>query len=538
MKFGPVPVDQAEGLILAHTFRKGGVVIKKGTTLSAGNLETLKNEGVLEVVGARLEPGDVHEDDAAKRIAEKLYGTGLKISAAHTGRCNLIAETDGVVQVNAANIDAINQVNETVTVATLPNMHAVSSGQTAATVKIIPFAADAQVMRHVEAKLKDPVVSIAPYRPKKYGLISTITSGLKHSVIETTERATRQRIEAVNGTAAHSVQVNHTIDDVAAEVAKARDANIDVLLIVGASATVDRGDIIPAALLQAGGVIDHFGMPVDPGNLIVLGDISGIPVLILPGCARSPKLNGIDWVMQRIAADIPVGHAEVMGMGVGGLLVDTPVRPLPRESAVEEKSDFKAPKIAALVLAAGQSQRMQGENKLLKTINGIPLVRRTVESILESDIDEVVVVLGHQAEEIREALDNLDVSFVDNPRFPEGLSTSLSAGLKAVDADAAVICLADMPSISADHINLLISGFNPEAGQSIGVPSHNGKRGNPVLWARQFFDEMCQISGDVGARHLIGANESLVYEVEFGDTGVLTDLDTPEEWSAFTEPKS
>lgn len=536
MKFGPVPVDEAEGLILAHTYKGEGLTLKKGHIVTAQDITALKNQGVSELIGARLEDGDVPEDEAAARIAGKLAGENVSVSAARTGRCNLIAECDGLAQINAGEINAVNQINETVTVATLGHLVPAKKGQIVATVKIIPFAVAGKVMARVEKAMeKTPAVSLAPYKAKRFALVSTLAPGLKSSVVAATEELTCRRVEALGGEVVSAARTNHIAPDVAQEVSKAKGLNADVLLIVGASATVDRGDVVPAGITAAGGVIDHFGMPVDPGNLLVLGEVSGMPVLVLPGCARSPKLNGVDWVMQRLAADIPVGHAEIMAMGVGGLLVDNPARPLPRDSAVKKDSAQTTPSVAAVVLAAGQSRRMNGPNKLLMEVDGVPLIRRTAEAILDANIDSVIVVTGHQDAAVREALDGLAVTFVHNPHYAEGLSTSLQAGLGALDtnAAAALICLGDMPGVASDHINRLVAAFDPEHGRAIGVPTHNGKQGNPVLWARRFFEDMRGVSGDVGARHLIGANESLVYEVEFGDTAVLTDLDTPEQWSEY-----
>ena len=271
----------------------------------------------------------------------------------------------------------------------------------------------------------------------------------------------------------------------------------------------------------------------------MLGHVDATPVLILPGCARSPKLNGFDWVLQRLAAGIPVTRVDIMRLGVGGLLVDTPARPLPRDQAVRAPAPHK-PKIAAVILAAGQSRRMGGDNKLLRPVDGVPLIRHTVETVLASAARPVVVVTGHEAAIVRGLLDGMPILFVHNPRYADGLSTSLRAGLDALpeDVDAALVSLGDMPAITAAHIEALIAGFDPEGGKAIGVPTHAAKRGNPTLWARSLFNDMRQVAGDVGARHLIGANESLVYEVEFGDTAVLTDLDTPAQWSDYLSRKT
>jgi molybdenum cofactor cytidylyltransferase len=539
MKYGSFPVDAAIGLVLGHTVR-GKATLKKGHIVSSADVEMLKASGITAVTGARLEPGDVGEDAAARTIAATLADPRILASAAHTGRCNLVAASDGVVLVAKEAIDTANGIDESVTIATLPHLAAVRAGQIVATVKIIPFAVAHEVLARVQEKLSGENLRLAPFRPRKFALISTLLPTLKPSVVASTEEIARQRVADIHGAVVSATQVAHDTPAVAATIKAALGAGAEIVLIVGASATADRGDVVPAGIVAAGGEIDHFGMPVDPGNLLVLGHVGACPVLVLPGCARSPKLNGVDWVMQRLAADIPVLGRDIAAMGVGGLLVDTPSRPLPRAQAVQEPTAVPKAKIAAIVLAAGQSRRMGGRNKLLMEVGGTPLVRRTVNAILSAPVSEVVVVTGHEPEKIAGALHGLDVRIVHNPRYADGLSTSLKAGVDAVApaVAGAVICLGDMPDVAARHVGPLIAGFDADGGREIGVPTHNGKRGNPVLWGRRFFQEMHEISGDVGARHLIGANESLVYEVEFEDTGVLMDLDTPGQWDDYLSSSS
>jgi molybdenum cofactor cytidylyltransferase len=538
MRFGPFPVAQSEGVILAHTFRRDGLTLKKGHVIGPDDIAALKKAGVADIIGALLEHGDMGEDAAAARVAACVAGRGVRLSEARTGRCNLEAETDGVVLLNAAAINAANAVDEAVTIATLPDKAAVRAGQTIATVKIIPFAVSALTMAGVEAALRAPAARVLAYRPKRVALINTTLPGLKPSVIDATTEITRARAQAVGGTLSEVRACAHDTAPTVESIKLALTTKPDILLIAGASATVDRGDIVPAAIVAAGGVIEHFGMPVDPGNLLVLARIAAVPVVVLPGCARSPKLNGFDWVLQRLAADVPVTRADITAMGAGGLLVDAP-RPLPRERAVKAESAPAPARIAAVVLAAGQSRRMGGPNKLLMSVDGKPLIRRTVDVIAASGIKDIIVVVGHQEAEVGAALAGCGARFVVNAHYAEGLSTSLKAGLGALKAevDAALVCLGDMPLLRPDHLRALIAGFDADADKLIGVPTHNGKRGNPVLWARRFFADMAQVSGDTGARHLIGAHESLVYEVEFEDTAVLTDLDTAEQWRKFRADK-
>jgi molybdenum cofactor cytidylyltransferase len=270
-------------------------------------------------------------------------------------------------------------------------------------------------------------------------------------------------------------------------------------------------------------------MPVDPGNLLLLGELDGHPVVGLPSCARSPKVNGFDFVLQRLFAGLPVSGADIMRMGVGGLLQEIPSRPQPRDGG---QAPIRAPRIAALVLAAGLSSRM-GSNKLLQEWRGRPLIRWTVEAALASEARPVIVVTGNEAAKIEAALKGLDVRFAHNRDFPDGLSTSLKTGLAAVpdSADGAVVLLGDMPEVRATLIDRMIAAFSPPDNRAICIAVHEQRRGNPVLWSRAFFPEIAALAGDEGAKRLFAEHEELVCEIE-ADGGVLRDIDTPEALAA------
>jgi molybdenum cofactor cytidylyltransferase len=245
-----------------------------------------------------------------------------------------------------------------------------------------------------------------------------------------------------------------------------------------------------------------------------------------PGCARSPKENGFDWVLMRLLAGLDVPREAITGMGVGGLLMEIVTRPQPRD----EPLAAGAPSVAAIVLAAGRSTRMGGPNKLVAELRGKPLVRIAAEQALASRAKPVIVVTGHQRGEVEAALAGLPVRLVHNPDFADGLGSSVKAGIAAVPAsvDGAVICLADMPQVDAALINRLIAAFAPERGALAAVPTIDGKRGNPVLWSRRFFPELMAIEGDVGARNLIARYGEAVIEVPVSGKGAFTDVDTQE----------
>ena len=560
MIFGDTPVSEAEGAILAHSVKLASISFKKGRRLSAQDLAALEQAGIETVIAARLEPGDVHEDAAAGRIAEAILGPGLTASAAFTGRANLVVARRGVLVVDRARLDALNRIDEAVTLATLAPFDLVEPRQLAATVKIIPFAVSgAALTRCLEAARAGagPLVRVAVLRPRPVGLVQTRLPGMKESILDKTRRVVDARLAALDGAPAIELRCRHDAAEVAAAIESLRGRGAELVLISGASAIVDRRDVVPAGIERAGGVIDHFGMPVDPGNLLLLGHIETTPVLGLPGCARSPKMNGFDWVLRRLIADLAVDRDAVTAMGAGGLLKEIAARPLPRAAAVEAPlveaplvetppveaaaEVPRAPRIAALVLAAGQSRRMGPDNKLLAEVNGKPMVVRAVEAVLASQAEPVIVVTGHQRDRVEAALAGLGQRSVHNPDYAQGLSTSLHRGLAALPAgtDGVVVALGDMPRVEAAAIDRLIAAFNPLEGRAICVPTWHGKRGNPVLFARRFLAEMQEIAGDIGARHLIGEYPELVAEVAMDETdaghGVLLDVDTPEALAALKE---
>jgi molybdenum cofactor cytidylyltransferase len=537
MIFGPTRLEDARGAILAHTMRLGpGKVLKKGTVLDPAMLGIIQAAGHREVIAARLEPGDVPEDEAADRLANVLMGPLLSRSRAATGRVNLFAETAGLLTVNAGAIDRINALDESLTVATLPQFMPVGTKEMVATIKVIPFAVPGAVLGVAELLTRQSgaaPIALHPFRPLKVGLVLTELPGIKESVMEGAVEATRHRVEALCGTLLPHERVRHETPAISDALVRLRRQGAQVLLVAGASAVVDRRDVGPAAIVRAGGVIEHFGMPVDPGNLICLGRIDDIPALVLPGCAKSPKLNGVDWVLQRLFAGVAVTPRDVMAMGVGGLLKEIEVRPLPRAEAPSTPSPANAPRkgrqVAALVLAAGRSRRMAPLNKLLVADDkGVPMVARVVDNVLASHARPVVVVTGYEHERVEQALAGKPVIFAYAPDYAEGLSASLKAGLAAVppEAEGLVICLGDMPLVAGPMIDRMIATFDPEEGRAIVQPTFRGKQGNPMLWAREFVPEMMQISGDVGARHLVGKHADRVAEVEMADDAVLRDFDT------------
>lgn len=522
MKFGEIPTAQAEGAILAHSVKTASGMFKKGRVLSAADIAMIEAP---QVFAARLGPDDVPENEAASAIADIAGGAGIAVQASFTGRANLHAALHGLAIVDGERVRALNRLDEGLTIATVAPYAVMHPRQMVATVKIIPFAIPREVLTQALRIIGPrPLIRVEAFGHKRAGLIITKLPQTKPSLILKSETAMRNRIAALGGDLAHVLTVDHAIAPVREAIAALRDKGCHPILVFGASAIVDRGDVIPAAVVAAGGEVVHLGMPVDPGNLMMLGRLENRAVIGVPSCARSPKVNGFDWVLERVMAGVNVTATDIMDMGAGGLLAEIPTRPSPREAK------NNAPRVAALVLAAGLSARM-GSNKLLADFHGRALIRATVESIAA---DSITVVTGHDSDKIAAALAGLPVEIVPNPDFAQGLSTSIKCGLAALppDTDAVLVCLGDMPLVDKDMQRRLIAAFSPADQRSICVPVWQGQRGNPVLWGPAHFESMKALGGDQGARALMSQFADEVVEVEATSEAVLLDADTQEALAA------
>jgi molybdenum cofactor cytidylyltransferase len=524
VRFGPISINEAEGALLAHAVYAGDHRWPKAHLVTAEDVRRFRQAGIAEVIAAVLDIGDLDENDAARWIAATIRCRNIEAKPAKTGRVNLHAAAPGVFTVDAAMVDAINAVDPAITLATLAHHAAVQRGQMVATVKIIPFAVAGNLVEQVEATLeKGALFEVHPFAARRVGLIHTMLPGLKDGVIAKTTRVTEARLERSGSVITSERRTAHSADDLSRAINGVLAEN-DMAIVFGASALCDFNDIIPAAIRLAGGEVVRAGMPVDPGNLMVLGKIAGKNVIGAPGCARSPKENGFDWVLDRLLAGLDVTGGDIAGMGVGGLLMEIASRPQPREDRRPEGVT-----VHAILLAAGRSTRMGGPNKLLARFGGEPLVRRVAKAVLESKANSATVVTGHQAARVVEAVAGLDLKIARNPDFASGLASSLKAGIAALPENAAgaLIVLGDMPEISQHDLDRLISTFVASGGEQVVRASHNGKRGNPVILPRSLFPDVARLEGDVGARHVVESGLVGVIDVEIGK-GAAVDVDTAE----------
>jgi molybdopterin biosynthesis enzyme len=338
-RFGPVPLEEAEGKILGHnvTGPDGRSALRKGRRLSAEDVARLRALGRHAVYVAEPGPDDVGEDVAARRVGEAAMGEGLRLSGTASGRVNLQATALGVLRVDPERLRRLNSCDG-VTVATLAAHTVVQAGQIVSTVKIIPFALPAATVREAAGIASEgrPLLHVDGLPPRTVGLVLSGAPAAHERLRADFEPPLRARVEAF-GSVLGAIEFVSLEDEageaeLAAALERQRAAGAGVILLAGETAIVDHDDIAPRAIVRAGGEVACFGAPVDPGNLLLLAYLGPIPILGAPGCARSRKVNVVDWVLPRLLAGERMSRHDVVDLGHGGLLEDVPERPMPRSS--------------------------------------------------------------------------------------------------------------------------------------------------------------------------------------------------------------
>ncbi|SMB26055.1 conserved protein of unknown function [Sterolibacterium denitrificans] len=554
--FGEFPVAEAVGILLAHSLNlrptddgTPALRLRKGHLLTAGDVAMLQAAGIATVSGARLGPEVIAENPAAASVAALLAGPHSAPRTAVGGRCNLHATQAGILVVDGERVIRANLLAETVAIGTLPPWSQVRKGQVIATVKIVPAAIARRTLAACSEILAVPPLRVAPLHPRRAALIVTQLPEQRAPSPAAIIEVTRQRLASLHSRLALELHCRHTEPAIAAAIRQAKAAGCDLILISGAAGTKDRRDLVPRAIIAAGGRIERFGMPVEPGNMLLLARLGELPLLVLPGCARSRRLNGLDWVLQRLIANLPLDAEAIASMGVGGLIRQQPgafrdslsdtagnpadtESPLPRLPMAARRP--QPPRVAALILAAGTSQRMGEQHKLLAEIDGIPLVLRAVNAALASNASSVTLITGKCGEEIAALAggDNPRLTRVHNPDYAAGMASSLCLGIRSLpdDAEAVLVLLADMPHVNAAHLDRLIEAYGQYLERApIIVPLHAGRRGNPALWPRRFFPQILTLTGDQGARSLLQQHHHEVITLDMNDPAVLMDIDTPQD---------
>jgi molybdenum cofactor cytidylyltransferase len=338
MKFGPVPLAQAAGKTLGHNIARldGRRALRKGKPLTPDDLILLEQLGRKSVYVAELTGDDLSEDAAARRVAEVVMGQGLRLSGPASGRVNLSATALGVLRVDVDRLTRINQCDG-LTLATLASHTAVRARQIAATVKIIPFAIPEALIHEVEkiAAEGGPLLKVEELAARPVSLIFSGSFSIRDK-IAADFAPLRERVEALGSQIANSDYVSledESGEAMLAELLGRRHADgARLIILAGETAIMDRYDIAPRAVERAGGCVECVGAPVDPGNLLMLAYLDDMPILGAPGCARSRKINIVDWVLPRLLVGDRLTRADIVSLGHGGLLEDVPERPMPRNN--------------------------------------------------------------------------------------------------------------------------------------------------------------------------------------------------------------
>lgn len=532
MKFGPCALSDCLDAILVHAVYLPDGRIAKGTCLTSDHLSRLRANGIDDIIVARLEDGDLGEDAAADMIAKAMMPANVRLSVAATGRVNIYATQRGLLRVDRLRLRDINMVDEGITLSTVQHNQLVEAGDLIATLKIIPYSvAETAVATVIGLGAGEPVISFHALRPRSFGLIQTRIPGMADKILKATEQTAKQRLNQLGCALVDSRVVAHEAAAINQAITASRANGPAVMLIAGGSAIADRRDEAPMGVIAAGGRIDHFGLPVDPGNLLMLSHIDEMPLIGMPGCARSIKMNGFDWILHLLLADLRIDAAEIADMAAGGLLMEIVSRPLPRRMV--ERRQISNATIGGVLLAAGQSQRMGAQNKLLAEIDGVPIIRRTAQALLDGGLNDLVIVTGHEHRLVAAALDDLPVTCIYNDEYQSGQASSVACGVRHHQNGshaAVLIALGDMPLVRPELIAVLLRDHSslPDATDRITLPVFDGRRGNPVIWGRGFFDELVALTGDAGGRIIFAENKNAVNSLGWPDDSIHLDIDTPE----------
>lgn len=531
--------QQALGHYLAHTLRTPSGVIGKGRALQQRDIDRLQRAGIERLQVIRLDNADLHEDAAATQLATRLLGSGLALDRAEAGRCNLIATHRGLLQLDEVQIHALNELHESITLATLPPWSMVERGQVVASLKIIPFAIPRDLIGQWLGQLapRATPIRMRQFKTLPVALLRSYSGDSAPERGDRFEQLTARRLAYYGCVLSEVRHCTHDADAMAQQLAEMK-SRCRLILVAGSSVTMDRQDVVPTALDQAGGETLHFGLPVEPGNMLLYGTLDDTRLISLPGCAKSAALNGLDLLLPRLAAGLPLERSDLTRLGVGGLLRNQQrefsqqsLRPVAKTAAVGVTTST-AP-VTALVLAAGSSRRM-GCNKLLLPLDGRPMIQHTLDALQGSGVVGITLVSGHQSLLLRNTLHNHPLSeqlhIINNPGHASGLASSLRHGLTHLPPGhgGLLLMLGDMPLLTPAVIDKLLTRFHELDGEKIVIPCYRGKRGHPRIWPAALVPMMALASGDRGADFLIRQNPAWVEELELDDPAVIRDFDTPE----------
>ncbi len=521
MRFEQRDTDLCAGWQLAHSLTVNGVHYPKAARLDNTHIKKISSAKIPKLYVFQLSSEDISENDAADKIANIICGSNVTAHKAKHGRVDIFASCDGRFGADQA-INELNQLNSSITIATLEANKLVKAGDRLATVKIIPYGVPAIEIQKYTATSE--LLNVLPYEPKNACFISTDQKLTEKAFVTIQDRCADRAVSITQ-----RLSCDHTVEDIQNQLKLIDYTQIDIVLILGKAATSDKRDVIPQAIEAAGGDIDRVGMPAEPGNLLVYATLHTphfkciVPIIGLPGCIKSPLFNGFDRVLADISTGKAVSFSNIANIGIGGLTARAPKQ---ATALSQDKTQIKA-----IILAAGKANRAGGI-KLLANISGKTILAHTIDTYRNYN---PTIVTGHRSDDIAKIVEEANVPHVHNPDYAQGLSTSLKIGISTVlpNCDYLLIALADMPFVQQKTITTMSEAVKDHPDAGIIIPTCGGKRGNPILWHRRYFDALNTVTGDKGGRFVIHKNECDVLEVETHDPGILLDLDTPEMLAQF-----
>jgi molybdenum cofactor cytidylyltransferase len=330
MFFGEVKTGSSLGGILSSSIEiyknKNKIKISKGTVISKKLIDLLLSNKVEHIECAKLDDDEIDENSAVHQISKKIITSkksNIKIQYPKNGRCNLVSSVDGIIIFQPNQLFYVNSVTNDIGIASLKAFSKVKKNQVVASIKAIPFGIKKNNVRDIINISKD-CFKVLPFQKKNIHLIQTTNQNTRTKILEKTLEVTKDRLSSCGIKKIIEKNCSHEIKSICAQLQKSIDEDADIILIFGTSAISDINDIIPQSIIEINGTILRLGMPVEPGNLILLANIKNskkhISIIGMPGCARSKKENGVDWILWRKLCDLKISSDDINHMGNGGLL--------------------------------------------------------------------------------------------------------------------------------------------------------------------------------------------------------------------------
>ena len=543
MQFGDFPVYDALGIELVHDVKCREKTLKKGTVLTASDLNLLKYSGIKTVTGVRFSSADILPETAADILLKAMIGDYLRYTLPDkTGYSEIFADTDGILVYEQDRFNRLNACCENISLTAVQPNIPVYKGQFLGNLRLFGPAVDAEKLNEAVTKISGigSLLKIAPYAFCKIGFIRTIMSN--SSVPSLDEDKLTMRFGAFGLDVVYSDLCEHSADAVEKAVRNAIDARAEIVLVESQVPPLHPDDVVPTGFKESAGDIDRIGWPVDEGLSLVLGHKNDVK--LLGYCAEDFEKPAFDRLLRLLATKSLPAAADIPALALNGLsLIRMTKRITPEQTqksmAVESVSDSH--KIAVVVLAAGSSRRMIGTNKLLESINGLPMIDHTVRAALSSEADYVVVVTGHDAKFIERRLEQYDVKIVRNPDYVSGVLGSLRLGLAVLPPDiaGAVVLPADMPAFTEEYIDMLIDAFDAKASRPpVVVPTFGSVRHNPVLWPKDLFNVVKIVPEDARYVPTLIEHSDYLKEIPLKDDLPLTDINTRGDLAKFLERKN